>query len=111
MSGLIVKTFAVAADGFPAMNWTAKSRSKALALAWDSYRSYRDIAFKEFLRIARSWRVANPDGFGRSITVCGEPAFWISQNSQYVRFVRLDSDVVLNAHPSDVTFDGDLPDA
>lgn len=102
MSGLIVKSFEVAVDGFPAMSWVARSRGQALARSWDSYRSYREIAFKDFLRIARARRTAGPDGFGRPITVCGHPGFWVGDNGQYVRFVRPDSDVILNSHPLDV---------
>lgn len=102
MSRLIVKSFAVAVDGFPTMTWVAKTRGQALARAWDSYRSFQSITFKDFLKIARSWRTASPEGFGRPITVCGQPGFWIGDDGHRVRFVRPDCDVVLNSHPLDV---------
>ncbi|MEN5176360.1 hypothetical protein [Brevundimonas diminuta] len=102
MSGFIVKTFSVAVDGFGAMTYVAKSRGQALAKSWGDYSAYRQVSFKDFLRIARAWRTAPPVGFGRPITVSGKPAFWVGQNSQYVQFVFPNGEVILNSHPLDV---------
>ncbi|MHA6731792.1 hypothetical protein [Devosia sp. A369] len=98
----ILKTYAVTVEGFPAYNYEAATPGQARSSAWQSYRSYRDISFREFLRISSLKRVESIDGFGRPITVGGKPAHWVSFNGQYVRFVRPNESVILLSHPNDV---------
>lgn len=100
--GLIVRPFAVSVPGFSTYAYVARSRGQALSHAWASWSSIGGGSFKDFLRIARC-RAAAPDPrFGEKIVICGQPAFYVGHNSQYIQFVRPGSDVILNAHPLDV---------
>lgn len=83
-------------------SYFAASRGKALAMAWRSD-VFNGCSFGEFLRFA-SCRVdrLKPARWGDNITVIGRPAFFLSNNSQYVKFVYPCEDQVLNAHPYDV---------
>lgn len=100
---LIIEPYRVEVSGFPGMTWFARSRQKALADAWRTYSSYRDdVSFKDFLKMARAAREDRTGRFGEYIEVCGKPAYLVSYDSQYIQFVRPDSDVILNAHPLDV---------
>jgi hypothetical protein len=101
--GLIVAPFEVSVTGFPGYTYFAASRGKALAKAWDSYRSFGDCTFGEFLRMARARKTEPTGRFGEPIKVSGREAFYISHNGQYVQFVLPGEDVVLNSHPMDVS--------
>jgi hypothetical protein len=98
----MLKTYAVTVEGFPAYNYEAATPAQARSSAWHSYRNYRDVPFREFLRISSIRRADDPQGFGRLITVGGLPAHWVGWNGQYVRFVRPDSTVIVLSHPADV---------
>lgn len=98
----LLKTYAIAVDGFAPSNYEAATPGQARSHAWQSYRSYRDISFREFLRISTIRRVDDPQGFGRPITVGGSPAHWVGWNGQYVRFVRPGSATIILSHPADV---------
>lgn len=39
----------------------------------------------------------------RRVSVLGRPAYEIGRNSQYVQIVYAGGELILNAHPSDVT--------
>ena len=101
---LIIRPYIVRVSGFGELTWFARSRGKALATAWESYRSYRDdVDFKAFLQIARCvGQVAHGSRFGEPITVGSERAFFVSCDRQYIQFVRPHSDVILHSHPLDV---------
>jgi len=104
LEALAVKPFYVDADGFGRYVYFARSRGQAFAKAFGDFGSLRDEAtFKDFLRIARVRGCPDrSERFGEAITVCGEPAFYVDHNSQYIQFVRPHSDVILSAHPLDV---------
>ena len=56
----------------------AASRGKAFAECWRRYTSAYDCTFKRFIQIARVTRNHDiPPHFSASITVDGEPAFFI----------------------------------
>lgn len=100
---LAIAPFKVSVQEFGCYIWYARSRGAALAEAFRSWTSMRDEGtFKDFLRIARAWKVIGNGAFGTPITVGGEPAFFVTTNRQYVQFVRADSDVIHNSHPYDV---------
>lgn len=101
---LIIRPYTVRVSGFGELTWFARSRGKALATAWEAFCSYRDdVDFKAFLKMARCiGRTAHNSRFGEAITVCGERAYWVSCDSQYIQFVRPNSDVILHSHPLDV---------
>lgn len=101
MSELVIKPWTVSFDDATHV-WLARSRGKALVLCWESYRSYRDISFREFLRTARATTGVAHERFGEAIQVGGKPAFLVSLDNQYIQFVRPGSDVILNSHPLDV---------
>lgn len=101
MSELIIKPWAVSFEG-QTNTYFAKSRGAALAACWRAYCSYRDIAFREFLRTAAALRAPEWDRFGEKIKVGGKPAYLISLNSQYMQFVRPGSADIHNTHPLDV---------
>lgn len=103
IDGLIVKPFRVEVRGFAAATYYARSRGKALADAWSEYTStFDNCKFGAFLKIARAYSAVGHDRFGEPITVCNEPAFYVGERGQYVRFVRPNSDVILLSHPADV---------
>lgn len=100
----LLKSYEVQVEGFP--GWTRNegaSPGQARAKAWQAYCSYRDVPFREFLKISTIRRCADPEGFGRPIIVGGKPAHWVGFNGQYVRFVRPDESVVMLSHPADVS--------
>lgn len=105
MSGsVIIKPFRVRVEGYEDcyVHFT-RSRMKALADSWRSYCCHvRDIRFSQFLKIAHAWAEDPGERFGEVMTVCGPPGFYVSHNSQYIQFVRADSEIVLNAHPLEV---------
>lgn len=80
----------------------APTRGKALARAW-ACDAFSGSTFGEFLRFARCRRDRhNPPRYGDPITVLGQPAFFIENNRQYVRFAYPDDEHVSSAHPYDV---------
>ena len=99
---LVVKEFAVLVLGWSPMRYVARSRGQAMSKAWSDYQICHECSFKRFLGLATARRAEASDDFGKPIIVCGEPAFRVGENRQYVQFVRPGSDVVLNAHPLDV---------
>ncbi|WP_156518332.1 hypothetical protein [Sphingobium sp. EP60837] len=101
--GFLIKPFRVSVDGFSPQLYYAASRALALRDAWWGYRNYREVTFKEWLRMARCWREDEiGDQFGAPITVCGKPAFFVTHNNQYVQFSRPGGTEYFNAHPFDV---------
>lgn len=98
----LLKTYAVTVLGFPAHNYEAATPGQARSHAWQSYRSYNDVPFREFLRISSIKRAVDADGFGRQIMVSGRDAYWVGSNGQYVRFCRPGETMVLLSHPLDV---------
>lgn len=107
MSGFLLKGYHVEVRGYPVAFYAAASRPKAIAKAWRDYSSMRDIAFRDFLKIARANRAPEPAGFGDPILVGGAAAFRVTGQpgvNNYVQFVRPGCDQVLYSHPADVTF-------
>lgn len=101
-----VRLFRVDVTGFPSAYYAAGSRQKAFARCWRDYMIYRNISFREFLKIAKPSETDQPTGFGEPIFVSGSPAFRIvgeAGNGQYVRFARPGSDQLFLSHPADVT--------
>ena len=80
----------------------ASSRAKAVYLAFQEYREHYDVSFAEFIRRARAYTSSATARFGEAITVSGKPAYYVGHNSQYIRFVYANADVVFNTHPLDV---------
>ncbi len=100
---LIVKGYFVEVPGWPGYLQVARSRSQAIAMTWRDFTSCFDVSFRDFLkRRVRAHRQDLGGRFGEPLIVCGKPAYYVGHNSQYIQFVRPDSDVVLNAHPLDV---------
>ena len=101
--GFHIKAYRVAVNGFNAHLYYAASRGIALRDSWRDYSNYREVSFKDFLRIARCWREHPLEAdFGRPITVGGKPAFFVTSNNQYVQFSRPGGAEYFNAHPYDV---------
>ncbi|MFB9952090.1 hypothetical protein ACFFP0_24845 [Rhizobium puerariae] len=98
----LLKRYDVTVAGFRSHPYDAHSPAAARVQAWHSYCSYRQVSFKEFLKISAVKRGADPEGYGRQITVSGEPAHFVSRDSQYVRFVRPGETRALISHPLDV---------
>lgn len=100
---LMIRPYIIAVSGFGELTWFARSRSKALAKAWEAYCSYRDdVGFGAFLKLARCLGQTTACRFGEAITVGNERAYFVSCDRQYIQFVRPNSDVILNSHPLDV---------
>jgi hypothetical protein len=101
---LILKPFELTVQGFGTYRYFAATRGRALSKAFGDWTSLRDEGtFKQFLKIASAKGCAiDCPRFGEEMTVCGEPAFYVSHNSQYIQFVRPGSDVIFNTHPLDV---------
>jgi hypothetical protein len=99
-----IRTYEVTVQGFPGSLYSARSPAKARVRCWYSYSSYRDVTFREFLRISSIKRIENPPGVGDRILVGGREAVRASGgNSHYVAFMRDDSDEVYFSHPLDVS--------
>lgn len=107
----IMKAWRVHVSGFSSVRYFAASRGKALSAAWSDYSSFNAVSFGEFLKIAKVFRIDSYDGFGDLIEVGGQPAHYLTSDSQYVHICRPDSDVVLFAHPLDVYPDRYRPTA
>jgi len=101
-AGLIVKPFIVAVGGHGEWTYYTRTRGHALAKAWRDFAECRDVTFGQFLAQSNAYSGVGSDRFGEPLTICGEPAFYIRHDSQYIHFVRPDSDVILCSHPLDV---------
>jgi hypothetical protein len=98
-----IRTYSIKVPGFPAVLYSARSPARARATAWHDYRICEEVSFKRFLAISSIARVPDPPGVGKRVLICGEPATTIyGHSSQYVWFMRDDSDVRLCSHPMDV---------
>lgn len=103
--GFVLKAFRVSVEGFASWNYYARSRSAALGKAYGDWRELRDEGdFGTFLKIARCEREDGfkPARFGDPITVNRKPAFFVTNDRQYVQMVWPGSDHVSNAHPLEV---------
>lgn len=99
----MLKPFTVEVSGFGAFAYPAASRGRALAEAWGDYVGcYNRATFKDFLRIARVRKADHGARFGEPITVAGQPAFYVGERGQYVRFVRPGETQTFLSHPADV---------
>lgn len=101
-SQLIVKPYIVTTNGYGEDTYYARSRGRALADAWQSSLVCNNWSFGEFLKQSNAYSGVGHPQYGEPITVCGKPAFIVSANKQYIRFVRPGSDVVMSTHPLDV---------
>jgi hypothetical protein len=101
MTGFIVKAWDVTVDGYGTGRYIAKSRGKALAKAWGCD-AFSHLTYGAFLKVARCRKGEMGPLEGKQITVGGRPAYFVSNDLQYVQFVRPGSDVVMNSHPYDV---------
>jgi len=103
LADFLIKRYRVGVVGFTDTFWFAASPGKARAKAWDSYRVCDDCSFKRFLQISVVRRdLVVPTHFGKEIQVGGEKAYYVSENGQYIQFVRPGEEVILNSHPLDV---------
>lgn len=101
--GFTLKPFRVRVNGFDSHIYYARSRQKALSLAWQDYRStFDEVTFGQFLGRAKAREETPGERFGEAMMVGEQPGFYVSHNRQYIQFVRPGSDVVLNTHPLDV---------
>lgn len=98
----LLKRYVVRVAGFSAYPYDAHSPAAARAQAWRSYQSYRDVPFKDFLKMSTVRRADTPEGYGRPITVGGAPAFYVGDTGQYIRFARPGEKYALLSHPLDV---------
>lgn len=102
-----IRTYEVAVAGFSPGKYSARSPGKARARAWSEYAStFNATSFKDFMRISRVSRVADPPGCGERIIVNGQTVtriFHPLMGAGSVYFMRDDSDGVFNAHPLDVS--------
>lgn len=98
----LLKRYSVTVGGFSAYPYDAHSPGAARVQAWYSYRSYRDVSFKEFMKISVVRRGETPEGYGKPITVGGRPAHLVSHDSHAVRFVFPGKTQILYSHPLDV---------
>ena len=103
--GFVLKAFRICVSGrdYGGYVYFARSRQKALSDCWREYQAHHeDCSFKDFLRLSRVEAVDLGPRFGEPIRVSGEDAFYVSHDSQYVRFARAGSETVLISHPLDV---------
>lgn len=103
MTGFLLKRYDVTVSGFPSHPYDAHSPGAARVQSWHSYRSYRDVSFKEFMKISVVRRGTDPEGYGRPILVSGKPAHFVGSNSQYVRFALPGETQTFYSHPLDVS--------
>lgn len=100
-----IRTYGVTIRGFPEALYSARSPAKARACCFRNFtEAYDGVSFREFLSSVTVRRADNPPGIGERITVLGKAATrCIGYGSNRVWFMYDDGDVVLCAHPSDVT--------
>ena len=100
--GFLLKRWEVTVSGYPHPGfYPAATRGRALAEAW-ACDAFNAITFGDFLKIARCRRSVDAGQFGDAITVDGKPAFFVTQNNQYVEFAWPDDAATRYAHPSEV---------
>ncbi len=98
-----VRTYLVAVTGYDGALYSARSRSKARALAWQSFHECFDVSFRDFVVRTSVHRVDDPPGVGGRIMVAGKPGVRIIGGSSHrVAFMWDGSDVPGVAHPSEV---------
>lgn len=100
----LLRRYDVEVAGFATQTYAAASRGKALYIAYLDYTHAYNRSFGEFMAIARARKSKSPDeeGFGKSITVSGAPAYQVGTRGQYVAFVRPNETQILFSHPLDV---------
>lgn len=98
----LMKRYNVSVTGFPALLYDAHSPGSARVKAWHSYCSYRHVTFKEFMKISVVRRGQDPEGYGRSILVSGQQAYFLKGDAGSVKFVRPNETQELYSHPFDV---------
>lgn len=103
-----IRTFRVNVDGYTSVLYSARSASKARAQAWRDFSDIYPVSFRDFLVRSSILRVADPPGVHRRVMVAGEPATTVIGQGHHVRYILDDSDTVLLAHPSEVSY---LPEA
>ena len=99
-----LKNYEVVVTGYGAEKYYAKDKNQA---RWKSFNTlsslYDGMLFKDFLKLRpRINEVPAPEGFGRQILVSGEPAHWIEQVGNSVRFIRPHESTILLAHELNV---------
>lgn len=98
-----IRTYGVKVLGFPTALYSARSPAKARAAAWRDYIICEDVSFKRFLILSSISRQPDPAGVGARVLIGGEPATTVyGHSSQYVWFMRDDSNMRLCSHPLDV---------
>lgn len=106
MTEFQIKAWDVQVTGYwPPVRVYAKSRGKALSNVWSRLLvAEPECTFSQFLtKVSLKSAETLPEGFGKPITVQGEPGFLIDRSEKAVHFVRPGSDTVLYSHPHDVT--------
>lgn len=100
-----VRTYEITVEGYPPMNYVARSPARARVRCWQEYTiADQRCTFGEFLRIAKLRVVPNEPGTGVRIKVGGELATQVivRPSGQYVAFMRDDGEEILLSHPNDV---------
>ena len=103
MGKFLIKRWTAQVNGHADVIILASTRGKAFAECWRRYTSAYDCTFKRFIQIARVTRNHDiPPHFSASITVDGEPAFFIEHaGGNSLHFSRPGSDVVSLTHRLD----------
>lgn len=107
MSDFILKAYKVTVEGFPPVQYYAKSHGKARAKAWRDFQSVcQDCTFKDFMSLASVSRSTfTPNNFGSEIKVGGNRAFYVKHaGGNSIAFVLPDSDNILLSHEIDVVW-------
>ena len=99
----IVKRFVIRIDGYCDHIELASTKSRAVYRAYKAFNEMYRCGFMEFVQRTYVFREAQKPSydFGRAIKISGKPAFLI-EGGHRCKFVYPDSDVVLQAHYSDV---------
>jgi hypothetical protein len=105
-----IKTYSVHVDGFSSILFSARTRSKAMSIAYRAYLGYDDrCTFRRFLEIAAVYRAPDPHGVGKRVTIRNEPATVVIPAGGYdgmhplqPAFMRDDSHTIFRAHESEV---------
>lgn len=100
----LLKTYEISTTDFPGWRpYVAATPAQARARAWSAYCTYRQVSFRDFLKMSTVRRGEDQFGFGRAIMVGDKPAHWVAFDGQYVRFCRPGETVVMSSHPNDVS--------
>jgi hypothetical protein len=102
MMSFLLRRYSVTVNGFAPHDYDAHSPASARVRAWNSYCSYQYVSFREFLKISSVKRSADPEGYGKKITVSGAPAYLVSRNDHRVLYVRPSDKRIFASHPLDV---------